>query len=171
MNRLLSLLLALAFLAPAAARAQVGVNIQLGLPAAPPMVVVQPGVQVVENYDEEVFYTGGWYWVRRDGRWWRARQPRAEFRYVEQRRVPVTIVRVPPGQYRQWNHEKHQAWKEQQRADKHAWKAEQRADKHARKEERHERARGPERGPMHERGPERGPDRGPERGHEHHDGR
>ena len=148
-------------------------NIQLGLPAAPPMVVVQPGVQVVENYDEEVFYTGGWYWVRRDGRWWRARQPRAEFRYVEQRWVPVSIVRVPPGQYRHWNHERNQAWKAQQRADKHAWKAEQRADKHAWKEQRHERERGPVRGPVYERGPvhERGPERGHEHGHEHHDGR
>ena len=162
MKRLLSFLLAVAFLAPAAARAQVGVNIQLGLPAAPPMVVVQPGVQVVENYDEEVFYTGGWYWVRRDGRWWRARQPRAAFVYVEPRRVPPAIVRLPPGQYRHWNHEKHQAWKEQQRADKHAWKAERRAEKRAWKEERHER---------HEREREREREHRHDHGHDHHDGR
>jgi hypothetical protein len=165
MNRLLSLLLAVAFLAPAAARAQVGVNIQLGLPVAPPMVVVQPGVQVVENYDEEVFFTGGWYWVRRDGRWWRARQPRASFVYVEPRRVPVALVRIPPGQYRHWNHERHQAWKEQQRAEKHAYKAEQRHERHERELAReHEREREHERH-EHERGHEH------EHGHEHHDGR
>ncbi|HYS82891.1 MAG TPA: hypothetical protein VEM76_19460 [Anaeromyxobacteraceae bacterium] len=159
MNRLLALLLAVAFLAPAAARAQVGVNIQLGLPAAPPMVVIQPGVQVVENYDEEVFFSGGWYWVRRDGRWWRARQPRAAFVYVEPRRVPPAIVRLPPGQYRHWNHEKHQAWKAERRAEKQAWKADKHAWKAEERHERHERER--DRQERHER----------EHEHGHHDGR
>jgi hypothetical protein len=144
MNRLIALTALFLSLAPLAARAQVGVNmnIQLGLPAAPPMVVVQPGVQVVENYDEEVFYTGGWYWVRRDGRWWRARTPRASFVYVEPRRVPVGLVRIPPGQYRHWNHERaraeHREWKEQRRAEKRAWKEERHED---RREERHEHER------------------------------
>jgi hypothetical protein len=99
-------LLALAMLSlPLAARAQVGVQIHVALPAAMPMVVVQPGVQVVENQDEEVFFTNGWYWVRRDEVWYRAARPHAAFAYVAPRRVPVALVRMEPGRYRHFHHE------------------------------------------------------------------
>jgi hypothetical protein len=114
---------------PAFARAQVGVQIHVGLPAAPPLVVVRPGIQVVENYDEEVFFTNGWYWTRRDNGWYRARAPRAAFVYVEPRRVPGGLVRIPPGQYRHW----HRA---EARAERHDRKDFQRAERHERKEER-----------------------------------
>jgi hypothetical protein len=129
-------------LLPAAARAQVDVNIRLGLPVAPPLVVVQPGVQVVENYQEEVFFTNGWYWVRRDDRWWRARTPRATFVYVEPRYVPRAIYRLPPGQYRHWHHEQAKAerreWKEHEKAERKAWKAERKHEQHERHEHEHE---------------------------------
>src|SRR3954463_12577262 len=91
-------------LSPLAARAQ-AVRIQIALPAAPPLVVVQPGVQVVADQDEEVFYSNGWYWVQRDGYWYRARNPRTGFLFVEHRRVPVAVVRLPPGHYRHWRRE------------------------------------------------------------------
>jgi hypothetical protein len=90
---------------PAAARAQVAVRIQVALPAAPPLVVVEPGVQVVEDHDEEVFYSRGFYWVQRDGVWYRARGPRSSFVYVERRFVPVALVRMPEGHYRHWRRE------------------------------------------------------------------
>ncbi len=93
---------ALSLLLPAAAQAQVNVRIGVGLPAAPPLVVVQPGVQVVADFDEEVFFTGGWYWVRRDHRWYRARTPQASFVFVDARRVPRVLVRLQPGRYRRW---------------------------------------------------------------------
>ena len=67
----LSLVAILAF-APLA-QAQVSLRINLGLPVAPPLVYIQPGVQVVEGYGEEVFFYGGWYWCRRPGGWYRAR--------------------------------------------------------------------------------------------------
>ena len=143
MKRLtLGLALAMSLL-PGAARAQgVTASIQMSLPVAPPLVVVQPGVQVVENYDEEVFYTGGWYWTRRDGGWYRARGPRAAFVWVEPRRVPVALVRIPPGQYRHWRREDHREWKEHQKAEHRAWKehakAERREWKEERKREKHE---------------------------------
>jgi hypothetical protein len=146
MKRLIALAALALSLAPLAARAQVAVNIQLGLPAAPPLVVVQPGVQVVENYDEEVFFTGGWYWVRRGDRWWRAREPRARFAYVEPRYVPQRLVRIPPGQYRHWR-------REEAKADRRAWKEQRKEERRAWKEERRE----------HDRGGDG------ERGHGHHD--
>jgi hypothetical protein len=137
----LAFLLALALSAvPALARAQVGVQIHVGLPAAPPLVVVRPGIQVVENYDEEVFYTGGWYWVRRDNGWYRARGPRAAFVYCEPHRVPGGLVRLPPGQYRHWHRaearaERHE-WKEHEKGERRAWKEQAKAERHERKEER-----------------------------------
>jgi hypothetical protein len=106
-------LLALAMLSlPVAARAQVGMHIRVTLPAAPPLVVVQPGVQVVEDQDEEVFFANGWYWVRRDEVWYRAPGPHAAFVYVEPRRVPVALVRIEPGHYRHFHHERdeHRGW-------------------------------------------------------------
>jgi len=113
-KQILSLALAFCIL-PASARAQVGVHIELGLPVAPPMVVVQPGVQVVEGVPEEVFFTGGWYWCRRPDGWYRARSPRAPFYRVESRWVPAAIVRTPAGYYRNWHHGEHRGreWREE----------------------------------------------------------
>src|SRR5207248_11080075 len=112
-------------LLPLAARAQ-AVRIEIALPAAPPLVVVQPGVQVVENQDEEVFYSSGWYWVQRDGYWYRARNPRSAFVLVERHRVPVAIVRLPPGHYRHWRgevreerRERHEERREWQKRERH----------------------------------------------------
>jgi hypothetical protein len=144
MKRLVLLLALVASLAPAAARAQVGVSVNIGLPVAPPLVVVQPGVQIVENYDEEVFFTNGWYWCRRPNGWFRARSPRASFVFVQPRYVPATLVRIPPGQYRHWRREEHPEWAgHHHRGERHEWKehrkAERREWKEARKEEKHER--------------------------------
>ena len=41
---------------------------------APPRVVVEDGIEVVDGYDEydeEIFYVDGYYWVFWDSRWWR----------------------------------------------------------------------------------------------------
>jgi hypothetical protein len=89
----------------APARAQVGIRIELGLPVAPPLVVVQPGIQVVEGFGEEVFFHRGWYWCRRPNGWYRARSPRDRFDWIEARRVPGALVRMPMGHYRNWHHE------------------------------------------------------------------
>jgi len=99
-------LLPIAFLlvlAAVPARAQVRLQIQLGLPVAPPLVMVQPGIQVVEGFGEEVFFSGGWYWCRRPDGWFRARSPQARFTWIEGRRVPPGLVRFPVGQYRNWH--------------------------------------------------------------------
>jgi hypothetical protein len=116
--RTLALALALVGLATPVAAAEVW--IQMNLPAVlPPLVVVQPGVQVVQDFDEEIFFVGGHYWVRRDGTWYRARDPRARWYYVRPERVPVALVRAPPGHYRHWHGH---GWK----AEKRQWRAEQR---------------------------------------------
>lgn len=101
----LSIALAGVLALPAAARAQATVQFRLDLPVVlPPMVVVSPGVRVVQDVDEEVFYTNGYYWVRRDGGWYRARDCRGDdWYYVQDPRVPPGLTRIPPGQYRRWH--------------------------------------------------------------------
>jgi hypothetical protein len=146
--RMLALALALVTLPLFPARAQL--RIQVGLPAVlPPLIVVQPGVQVVRDYDEEVFFTGGYYWVRRDNRWYRARDYRTQqWRFVEQRRVPVVIYRAEPGRYRHWNgeqrHEERRDQRQQQmerRDDRHDARNQERGRGHEGKEQRKEQRR------------------------------
>jgi len=68
---------------------------------APPVVEVQPGVMVVRDYGEEVFFVDGRYWMRTpDGRWYRADDYRGGWVFVEPRVVPAPIVRMPPGRYK-----------------------------------------------------------------------
>src|SRR3954469_20814060 len=124
-------------LSPLAARAQ-AVRIQIALPAAPPLVVVQPGVQVVADQDEEVFYSNGWYWVQRDGYWYRAHNPRSGFLFVERRHVPVAVVRLPPGHYRHWR-------REEARKERKEWR------EHERRGGRKEHGRDHDRGDRHDR--------------------
>ncbi len=107
---------------PGIARAQVDVRINVGLPVAPPLVVIQPGIQVVPDYPEEVFYTGGWYWVRRGPYWYRAPRPGASFVMVEQRRVPPGLMRLPPGHYKHWHKEEMKEARRHEKAERKAWK-------------------------------------------------
>ena len=114
--------------APVPAPAQVDLRIQLGvpLPPAPPVVVIQPGIQVVTGYPEEVFVVGGYYWLRRDDAWYRSIHPRTGFILVAPSRVPPGLTKLPPGHYRNYT-------KEQAKADKQARKAEEKSRKHASK--------------------------------------
>lgn len=124
------------------AQAQVHVQIELGLPVAPPLVVIQPGIQVVEGFGEEVFFHDGWYWCRRHDGWYRARSPRARFGWVEERRVPRRLVEVPRGHYRNWRHDRdsfHYERREERREGRRELRREDRREDHReRKEERRE---------------------------------
>lgn len=89
--------------APARADAEVHATVRLALPAQPPLVVIQPGLQVVRDHEDEVFVHGGHYWLRRGDRWYRARAPHTEFVWVETRLVPEPVRRLPPGHYRRYH--------------------------------------------------------------------
>ncbi len=108
---------AMLMVAAAPARAQVGIRIELGLPVAPPLVVVQPGIQVVEGFREEVFFHRGWYWCRRPDGWYRSRSPQARFEWIEGRRVPGALVSMPAGRYRNWHHEERRMERHEERRD------------------------------------------------------
>jgi len=107
-------LLCLAALAASPAFAQVNVNVNVALPtitfqAPPPVVVVEPGVQVVENSPDEVFFVDNWYWVRRDAKWFRTKDHRGGWVLVSDSLVPVAIVKLPPGKYKNWKGKGHES--------------------------------------------------------------
>ncbi|MBI5068220.1 MAG: hypothetical protein HZB56_08260 [Deltaproteobacteria bacterium] len=77
----------------------------LNLPAAPPLVTIQPGVSVVRDWDGEVFYSNGYYWTRNDRYWYRTNDHRGRWSRVEHRSVPVAIAQSPPGRYRHYRGE------------------------------------------------------------------
>jgi hypothetical protein len=100
----------LSLLISSAALAQAQVQLQVNIPlptitfqAPPPMVVVQPGVQVVQDYDDEVFFVDNFYWHRRDGHWFRTRTHNGGWVMVEERVVPRSIYVVPEGRYRRYH--------------------------------------------------------------------
>ena len=137
----------------ARADAVVQTRITVALPVVlPRLVVVQPGVQVVEDLDEEVFFVDGWYWVRRDNFWYRARNPRTTWIYAEPRFIPPGLRRIPPGQYRRYRHAQWQEMKREERERRHAeheeMKERHQAEKQWRKDwkEDHKHGKGHDRG-------------------------
>ncbi|MBK7863445.1 MAG: hypothetical protein IPJ65_33555 [Archangiaceae bacterium] len=107
-------------------------------PVPPPLIVVEPGVQVVEDQEDEVFVHDGWYWHRRDGRWFRSRDHQGHWVVVEDRGVPAPLVRLKPGAYRHYKHEARELRREERRETRR----EEKEDKRERKEERREKKHG-----------------------------
>lgn len=60
--------------------------------ARPAMVEVSPGVMVIEDYDEPVFYSDGYYWLYSDGVWLRSSYHTGG--WVRVRTVPTRIVSI-----------------------------------------------------------------------------
>jgi hypothetical protein len=139
-NALLSLVLG-SFLVPHLAAAQASVDIRIGFPAPPPLVVVSPGIRVVPDYQEEVFFVDGWYWARRDGIWYRTRDHRGGWVLVQPRYVPPGLVRIPPGQYKHWRKEEAKAERRAAKAERREWKEREKAERREWKEEGHGRGR------------------------------
>jgi hypothetical protein len=111
------LLLTLAILLfPAIAHAQVA--IRFGWTAPPPVVEVSPGVQVVEDSGDEVFFTNGHYWVERDGRWYWANDYREH--WVPARgAVPVFLRNHHRGEYAHWRRADHAELRREEREVRH----------------------------------------------------
>jgi hypothetical protein len=130
-----ALALAIALASTAAGAQGFEASVRIALPTVlPPLVVVEPGVQVVEGLDEEVFFVNGWYWVRRGPVWYRARDHRRVWVYVEPRFVPPGLQRIPPGHYRRLHRAEWKAAKEEEKERRRAWKE---AEKERRREAKH----------------------------------
>ncbi len=133
--RTTALFLAAVLSLPGLAAGQASVNIQFDLPVVlPRLVVISPGVQVVPEVREEVFFHDGWYWVRRDDYWYRSRSHRGGWVVVPVRAVPPRLAALPRGHYRNWKAEKAER-KAERKADRRAekrhdrWEREERRDR------------------------------------------
>ncbi len=92
-----------------------GPSFTLTLPVVlPPLVVIRPGISVFQDLDEEVFYSDGYYWARRDAQWYHAREPHGAWSRVDRARVAPALAQSPPGRYRRWRGEE----QEQRRTDR-----------------------------------------------------
>ena len=54
------------------------------------------------NFDQEVFYSEGYYWARQDAEWYHARDPHGSWYRVERGRISPRLAQLPPGRYRNW---------------------------------------------------------------------
>jgi hypothetical protein len=107
-SRLAGFVAAVALLAPLGAEAQ-----PLPLPLPPPpgvlfhapprLVDIEPGIQVVPDYEHEVFFANGRYYLREDGRWYRSRGHRWRWRHIDAASVPYGLRKLAQGHYRHWN--------------------------------------------------------------------
>ncbi len=102
-----ALVLAIAF-SPTPALAQL--SVQVGAPAPEfqiqiggPLVAIGPGIWVLPNSDDEVFFNGGWYWARSHGRWYRSHGRRGGWAVVQDGYVPRPLIGMAPGRYRQFH--------------------------------------------------------------------
>jgi hypothetical protein len=78
------------------------VSLEIHFDSPPPLVVISPGIQVVPDYGDEVYYVDSWYWVRRDGRWWRMRTHSDTWAVVVIGNVPAGLQKIPPGKYKRY---------------------------------------------------------------------
>jgi len=115
-----TLLLALVFLLPVPTMARVDVSVGISLPpivfAAPPALIVLPGtyIYVVPDYDEDIFFYGGWWWRPWRGHWYRSRHYNSGWGYYQS--VPSFYGWIPSSwrnDYRnhrwgghQWNYQR-----------------------------------------------------------------
>jgi hypothetical protein len=60
--------------------------------STPELVLVEPGVYVVADYSQPVFYTDGYYWLYRDGYWLRSYTYSGS--WVRVRGVPYHVRRI-----------------------------------------------------------------------------
>jgi hypothetical protein len=95
----------LSLLLPSLVLAQVHINIEvprIRFELPPALVVVDTGVYVIEDYDEDLYVVDDRYWVRRGDHWYRAHDHHGGWIRVEHRHVPPRLLKFRPGQYRRW---------------------------------------------------------------------
>jgi hypothetical protein len=121
----------------------------------PSMVYISPGVQVIEDYDQPVFYSSSFYWHYNDGLWYRSRSYTGG--WVRVTAAPAAIVRIQqPSMYVHYHasasgdaqangratavqQEQHHEAQEEHRDEKREVQQERRDDKQERHDDKQER--------------------------------
>jgi len=87
------------------------VNVEINLPvirfAAPPDVVVIPGtyVYMVPDLDADILFYQGYWWRPYEGRWYRSRDYRGPWRFMDPRRIPDGLRALPHDYHHHLSHE------------------------------------------------------------------
>lgn len=63
--------------------------------ASPELVPIEPGVEVVSDANEPMFYSDGYYWLYRDGIWLRSDSYRGGFARIDVNLVPGELRQLP----------------------------------------------------------------------------
>lgn len=63
--------------------------------AAPDLVVISPGVQVIADLDEPIFYSGNYYWRNQGGFWYRSTSHTRGWARVEVAPVEIRTIERP----------------------------------------------------------------------------
>jgi hypothetical protein len=63
--------------------------------AAPDLVVISPGVQVIADLDEPIFYSGNYYWRNQGGFWYRSTSHTRGWARVEVAPVAIRTIERP----------------------------------------------------------------------------
>jgi hypothetical protein len=75
---------------------------------SPELVAIEPGVEVVADADEPVFYAEGYYWLYRDGVWLRSDSFRTGFARIDLPLVPDRLRRIAePRSYAHYQRTRH----------------------------------------------------------------
>ena len=99
--RLLAIGALLLALTVSATQSEAGVNVSVNLPvltfAAQPELVVIPGtyVYMVPDIEADVLFYQGYWWRPYEGRWYRSRDYRRGWSYVDSRRIPGGLRSLP----------------------------------------------------------------------------
>lgn len=160
----LSALAVLAVAHPGPAAAEVNVSVNIGVPSivvpAPPVMIPVPRTTVyfAPEVDADLYFSGGFWWTPKEGRWFRSRAYNGPWAYVQPRFVPGEIIRLPRGyrgeygrgeripygqlkkhyEHRDYERKHHEGdWKDEKRARKEDEKREK-AERKFMKEERKE---------------------------------
>jgi hypothetical protein len=94
-NMQISLLRSVLFVALAGGCAGTGQFTVTSEVAAPDLVVISPGVQVIADLDEPIFYSGNYYWRNQGGFWYRSTSHTRGWARVEVAPVEIRTIERP----------------------------------------------------------------------------
>jgi hypothetical protein len=142
-----SLLHSVLFVALAAGCAGSGQFTYASQVTPPELVVISPGVQVVADLDEPIFYSGNYYWRNDGGYWYRSTSHTRGWARVEVAPVEIRAIARPSmyvhyhGQARAnvSNDRREVAAPPPRRDDRHDDQHDRHDDKHDRHDDRHDR--------------------------------
>ena len=99
-----SLLILCASLISAEVNVNVDINIgpRIRLPESPGVVLVSPGIMVIEDYPDEVFFVSGFYWTLHGGHWYKCGGHKGRWIKTNRGKVPSAVLKMPPGKYKHW---------------------------------------------------------------------